>query len=53
MDSGCYILFLPTYSPDMNPIENCWHTLKARIITAIDDIGDNLLQTLHKCLLDM
>ncbi|WP_339052105.1 transposase [Candidatus Lariskella endosymbiont of Epinotia ramella] len=53
MDSGCHILFLPAYSPDMNPIENCWHTLKAKIRTATNDIADNLLKTLHNCLLDM
>lgn len=28
---GCVILFLPPYSPDLNPIENFWAWLKARL----------------------
>jgi transposase len=29
--AGCTILFLPPYSPDLNPIENLWANIKARI----------------------
>ncbi len=28
---GCKILFLPPYSPDLNPIENYWAVIKSRI----------------------
>ena len=28
---GCRALFLPPYSPDLNPIEKCWANLKVKI----------------------
>lgn len=30
-EAGCYLKYLPTYSPDFNPIEPQWAILKARI----------------------
>lgn len=29
--SGCRLIYLPAYSPDLNPIEQWWSALKARI----------------------
>lgn len=28
---GAGVLFLPTYSPDLNPIENCWSKVQSRL----------------------
>jgi transposase len=27
-DAGAHVMFLPPYSPDLNPIEHCWSKLK-------------------------
>jgi hypothetical protein len=34
---GCTVLFLPPYSPDLNPIERFWANLKAKIRSFISD----------------
>jgi len=28
---NCFLLYLPKYSPDLNPIEHCWYPLKVKI----------------------
>lgn len=30
-EADCELLFLPPYSPDLNPIEKCWANIKAFI----------------------
>ena len=30
-NAGCKILFLPPYSPDLNPIEKYWANMKAKV----------------------
>ena len=30
-EAGCRLLFLPPYSPDLNPIEKYWANLKVKI----------------------
>ncbi|MGL5720044.1 MAG: transposase [Alphaproteobacteria bacterium] len=37
----CYLLFLSTYSPDLNPIENCWHQIKATLRPLIQNWDKN------------
>ena len=45
---GAWVLFLPTYSPDLNPIENCWSKVKSRLRSlkprALPDLLDALVE---------
>ena len=48
---GASILFLPTYSPDLNPIEHYWYKLKhniRKIAAEFKDIFDAVTFTLQK-----
>lgn len=38
--AGCKVLFLPPYSPDLNPIEHWWSAVKTRIRSVADEMGD-------------
>lgn len=44
--AGCKILFLPPYSPDLNPIEEWWAILKAKIKTILPNL-DKLEQAIE------
>ncbi len=35
--AGCFLIFLPPYSPDLNPIEKYWANLKAKIKSTIQN----------------
>lgn len=41
---GCELLYLPTYSPDFNPIEHLFAKVKAFIKSLLPDTIDNLIQ---------
>ena len=49
---GCKLLYLPTYSPDLNPIEKWWAKLKAWI-RRLRTQGLKLKQTLVSVFLEM
>jgi transposase len=48
---GCHLLFLPTYSPDLNPIEHCWHTVKSRLRPLIQNGCGYFQEIIGQCLL--
>jgi transposase len=37
---GCSLLFLPAYSPDLNPIEHVWATFKKKLLDGIEEAED-------------
>lgn len=39
-EAGCELLFLPTYSPDLNPIEHIWAAFK-KILKPILPVSEN------------
>ena len=48
-NAGCKVLYLPTYSPDLNPIEHCWFKIKnsiQKIKNNFEDFWDTVFQTL-------
>ena len=50
--AGCRLLFLPPYSPDLNPIEKCWANLKAKVRELLPKLK-NLSQSIDQAILSM
>jgi len=46
--AGCVVIFLPPYSPDLNPIENFWAWLKQRMRSTLQDF-DSFDDALSDC----
>lgn len=51
-EAGCRILFLPPYSPDLNPIEKYWANMKTKVRELLPK-AKNLEEALDKAILSM
>jgi len=45
--TGCELLFLPPYSPDLNPIEKVWSNFKKKVLTYLERLH-NLTDAIDK-----
>lgn len=43
-NAGCFLIFLPAYSPDLNPIEHFWYSIKNKFRKKITEFGFDLFQ---------
>ncbi len=41
-NAGCKVLFLPPYSPDLNPIEKLWFAIKHAIRKALQNFWPDI-----------
>lgn len=50
---GFNLLYLPPYSPDLNPIEHCWHKLKSKLRPIIQVLKSDFQEKIGEYLLTM
>ncbi|PNW62787.1 UNVERIFIED_CONTAM: hypothetical protein BEN50_04335 [Euhalothece sp. KZN 001] len=43
-NAGCELIFLPAYSPDLNPIEHWWHKVKTAIRKELSNLNFDVHQ---------
>lgn len=48
LDAGGFPLYLPTYSPELNPIERLWADLKRRLRSLAINAQDELLRAVRR-----
>lgn len=51
-EAGCRLLFLPPYSPDLNPIEKCWSNLKVKVREFLRK-GEEFINSIDKAIVAM
>jgi hypothetical protein len=49
--AGCSLMFLPAYSPDLNPIEKIWAALKKQLQRGLNDAKDKSTFIKKTCLM--
>lgn len=48
----CRLMYLPPYSPDLNPIEKCWANLKNKVRESLRSLT-NFTKALDQCIVSM